>query len=432
MAVFMRKFLEWKLARLARRLLKREKPEIVAITGSVGKSSTKQAIAAVLGSKFRIEASPKNFNTEIGLPLTVLRLPSPGRSVLGWLGTVLRADWRSRVKQADYPKTLVLEMAADKVGDITHLCGIAKPDIAVVTAVGESHLEKFASVDAVVREKRVVVESLTKEGRAILNRDDERVWQMRERSKAAVTGYGFSDDADVRGGDVSYHFNPANEAECGTHFKITAGGATVPVFLPGVLGRHAAYAALAAAAVGIAKGMNMVEIAEALRKYEPLPGRMRCLAGIKRTMLIDDTYNAAPKSTLAAIETLAEITGGEGGKRVAVLGDMLELGSVSVSGHEEVGRRAAEKGIDLLVLVGERMGDAKKAALAAGLAPDRVAHFAKPEEAGRFVQDKLEQGDTVLIKGSRGMKMEKVTKELMAEPMRAADLLVGHHEEWRV
>ncbi len=424
----MKKFVEKKLARDARRLLKRTQPEIIGITGSVGKSSAKQAVAAVLGGKFRVGASPKNFNTELGLPLAILELPNGGHSVWRWLKIFKKAAWRSVFPRKDYPKVLVLEMAADHPGDIAYLTSIAPPKIGVVTAVGESHAEFFGSVENVAKEKQTLIQKLPKEGQAVLNRDEERVWQMKERSKAPVIGFGFHEEADVRALDVSMRHVLEADGGCGMAFKITAGGATVPVFLPGVIGKQSVYAALAAAAVGLAKGMNLVEISDGLAKYEPPPGRMRCLGGIKRTLLIDDTYNASPKSARAALETLRDLPIEEGKQKFAVLGDMLELGPVSVSGHEEIGKMAAEIGLGCLVLVGERMGDAKKAALAAGMPADKIFHFSKTEDAGRFVQERMHQGDIVLAKGSRGMHMECVVKELMAEPLRAAELLVEAHE----
>lgn len=424
----MRKFLEKRLAAQARRLLRRAHPEIVAITGSVGKSSAKQAVAAVLARLGSVLVSPKNFNTEIGVPLTILRLPAGGRSPWRWLGILWRGCARSWGDVREYPSMLVLEMGADKPGDIAYLINLAPPKISVVTTVGESHVEKFGSIENVAKEKRTLVEKLPKDGCAVLNRDDERVWAMRERTKARVMSFGFHESADVRALEVSMNYALDGAGTCGMRFKITAGGSTIPVFLPNILGRHAIYAALAAAAVGLAKGMNLVAIADGLAAYEPPPGRTRVIPGIKRTVLIDDTYNASPKSTKAALEILKELPADESRRKFAVLGDMLELGVLTVGGHEEIGRKAVECGADCLVFVGEKMGDAEKAALAAGASPDKLFHFSTPGEAGRFVQERMKQGDIVLIKGSRGMHMEIVVKELMADPLAADSLLVSHVE----
>ncbi|HTM67745.1 MAG TPA: UDP-N-acetylmuramoyl-tripeptide--D-alanyl-D-alanine ligase [Candidatus Binatia bacterium] len=423
----MRKMLENKLARFAKAVLRREKPQIVAVTGSVGKSSAKEAIAVVLAKRFRVRASAKNYNTEIGLPLAILDLPSGDRSGLKWLGILWKAWGRAMTKNDDYPKVLVLEMALQHPADIAKLCDIAPPDVAVVTAIGESHLEFMGTKDAIIKEKRIVVERLPKEGVAVLNRDDENVWAMRMKTKARVLSYGFHEEADVRALPESITYACSPDRECGMHFKLTAGGATVPVFLPHVLGKHGIYAALAAAAVGTAKDMNLVEVSDGLGLYSPPPGRLRYVAGIKHTVIIDDSYNSAPTSALAALEVLRDIPMPDTVKRIAVLGDMLELGSDSEDGHRRVGIKAAHSA-DVLVFVGERMRDAMKAAAGEGAGEERSFWFATPEEAGRFVQERMKMGDYILVKGSRGMRMEKVVKEIMAEPLDADRLLVSHVE----
>ncbi|MEY4744510.1 MAG: hypothetical protein RL272_455 [Candidatus Parcubacteria bacterium] len=416
------------LAGYARAVLQRERPQIVGITGSVGKSSAKEAVGVVLAKRFRVRASKKNYNTEIGVPLTVLGLPSGDRSALKWLGVLWRAWKKAAFKDADYPKVLVLEMALQHPGDIAKLCGIATPQIAVVTTIGESHMEFMGSVENILKEKRVLVERLPADGIAVLNRDDERVWGMRVSTKAKAVSFGFHPDAEVRAIPDSITYACSPDRECGMHFKLTAGGATVPVFLPHVLGKHGVYAALAAAAVGLSKGMNLVDVSDALGLYSPPPGRLRYIPGIKHTVVIDDTYNAAPTSVLAALEVLRDIPKPESVKRIAVLGDMLELGAGSEEGHRAVGAKAAECA-DLLVFVGERMRDAMKAAKDKGAADDRMFWLSTPEEAGRFTQERMKMGDFVLVKGSRGMRMEKVVKEIMAEPLDADRLLVEHEEE---
>lgn len=428
----MRAFIERLLVADARRVIAREHPHIIGVTGSVGKSSAKQAIAAVLRRKFSVRASMKSYNNPVGLPLTILGLVGGENSAIRWVAVLWAAFWRSMAKQPAYPGILVLEMGADRKGDIRKLVGIAKPDVAVVTVVGESHAEFLGSQEEIMKEKRAIVEALGKDGLAVLNRDDAMVWSMRDKCKGRVVSYGFDVEADVRAADPTMHVTcDPKGGQCGMSFKLTDGNATVPVFLPNVIGRHAAYAALAAAAVGIAKGMNLVEIADGLAEYDAPPGRMRFIAGIKNTMLIDDTYNASsPISVLAALEALREMPIGEANKRIAVLGDMLELGAVSAERHAEIGRSAAADGVDVLVLVGELMGNAETAARAEGMDENRVFHFATAEEAGRFVQDRMKEGDVVLVKGSQGMRMEKVVKEVMADPLRAGELLVRQGAEW--
>jgi UDP-N-acetylmuramoyl-tripeptide--D-alanyl-D-alanine ligase len=425
----MRQVLEKFLADSAHRLLARERPQVIAVTGSVGKSSTKQATLAVLGAKFAVRGTPGNFNTEIGLPLTVLGLPGGGSSCFVWFRIAAAACLRSVFGSRNYPRLLVLEMAADKPGDIARLCAIARPDVAVVTTVGESHLEAFKTVAAIEKEKGMAIEALGPDGVAVLNRDDERVWKMRPRTKAAAVGFGFHEEADVRGLEetVAPVLDPGRP---GMRFKLQADGSTVPFFLPGVLGTHSIYAALAAVAVGRRLGMNLVEIADGLLRYAPAPGRMRLLPGIKGTFLIDDTYNAAPRSVTAALETLRDIQlAAPDDRKFAVLGDMMELGAESLRMHAEIGAKAVSCA-DVVVFVGERMAEAEKAARVAGVAEGAVFHFATAGEAGRFVQERMRQGDAVLVKGSRAMEMERTVKELMAEPLRAKELLVKAHADW--
>jgi len=418
------------LAKLAASVVKKYHPLVIGITGSVGKTSAKEAIFAVLASKMSVRKSPGNYNTEFGLSATVLGIKAPGASPLRWLRVLLRAGNLLLARDAAYPKVLVLEMAADRPGDIEFLVGIAPPKIGVLTAIGPAHLERFGTIERVATEKGKLLAALSAEGTAILNADDERVVASAAKTKARVLTFGFREDAEVRAADVSVSLvqNDDGQIGAGMTAKVAANGAVVPMRLDGVLGTSHVYAALAATAVGVSLGMNLVEVAEALRAYAPAPGRMRVISGIKYTIILDDTYNASPLSMRAALETLRSLPIAEENKRIAVLGDMLELGAETDKAHEEVGRLAAELGVDLLVAVGERARAIHEAASKAGMSADRVFHFGSAEEAGRFVQEKLRKGDIVLAKGSRAMRMERVVKELMAEPLRAKELLVSDTE----
>ncbi len=425
----MKKIIQKILYVLARAVLKKYKPDVVGITGSMGKTSTKEAVFAVLSSKFRVRQNLKNYNNELGLPLSILGVESGRKSVFKWLGVIFHGIKLWIARDADYPQILVLEMGADHPGDIKYLTELAPCKIGVVTGIGPAHLEFFESIEKIVKEKRVIVSHLQSEGFAVLNRDDEKVFEMRDKTRAKVLTYGFFADAEVRaqedgmiGGGVGIS---------GMNFKLSYAGAVVPIFLPGVLGRQHIYAALAGAAVGITYGMNLVEVAESLKKYQAPKGRMNLIPGIKRTLIIDDTYNASPIPVEAALKVLQSIKlPAEDDKKFAVLGDMLELGSFSEEGHKQVGRAAAASGVDYLVTVGERSRDIARAAKEAGIGEDRVSNFPTPEEAGIFVQGKMKQGDVVLVKGSQGIRMEKVVKELMAEPLRAYELLVRQDASW--
>ncbi|MDO8598502.1 MAG: cyanophycin synthetase, partial [bacterium] len=248
-------------------------------------------------------------------------------------------------------------------------------------------------------------------------------------------------EADIRGVEyqVTHPFLPFSQGggargggeqdmPTGVAFKVVAGGSAVPVHLTGCIGRGHASAALAAAAVGVALDMHLVEIAHALAAYEPPPGRMRLLGGVKRTLLIDDTYNSSPLAVAVALEALADMV--TEGRRFALLGDMLELGPLTEHAHQHVGELIASRGITYLVTVGEAMRHAARGARAAGMPDDHVLEFHTAIEAARFVQDLLQPNDVVLVKGSQGMRMERAVAELMAEPLRASELLCRQDDEW--
>jgi UDP-N-acetylmuramoyl-tripeptide--D-alanyl-D-alanine ligase len=438
-----RRLLQSLLASLARGVIRRQRPFIVGVTGSVGKTSTKEAIRAVLaGGGKRVRSSPKNYNNEIGFPIAIIGGRAPGRSPFAWLGALLHGVVARSMRNRQYPEALVLEYGADHPGDLPYLTRIASPSVGVITAVGPAHTEFFRSVDRVIAEKRHLIAVLPKDGVAVLNRDDENVYGMRDRTRARVITYGFYAEADVRGVEYQATYGHSESARqvsgvngqvsqavpTGIAFKVIARGSTVPVHLRGCIGRGHASSALAAVAVGVSQGLHLVEIAHALEQYQPPASRMRILGGVKRTVLIDDSYNSSPLAAVVALETLAEIT--PASRRVVMLGDMLELGALTEHEHQHVGELVAHRAFDLLVTVGEASRHTAAGARSAGMPADRVAEFATAADASRFVQDRLQPDDVVLVKGSQGMRMERVVKELMAEPLRAKELLCRQDDEW--
>jgi UDP-N-acetylmuramoyl-tripeptide--D-alanyl-D-alanine ligase len=425
----MKKIVQKILYILARAVLKKYKPGVVGITGSMGKTSTKEAVFAVLSSKFRVRQNIKNYNNELGVPLSILGSESGFKSVFKWLGVILHGVRLILFHDDKYPQILVLEMGADHPGDIKYLTDLAPCKVGVVTGIGPAHLEFFESIDKIVKEKRIIVSHLSQEGFAVLNRDDEKVYEMRDKTRARILTYGFNAESSVRAQEDSVLGDGVDIK--GVNFKLSYSGAVVPIFIPWILGKQHIYAALAGAAVGITYGMNLVEISQSLKNYKAPKGRMNLISGIKKTLIIDDTYNASPIPTEVALEVLQSIKlPAEDDKKFAVLGDMLELGGFSEEGHKQVGRAVVKSGVDYLVTVGERSRDISRAALEAGMNEDRIFNFPTPEEAGLFVQGKMKQGDVVLVKGSQGMRMEKVVKELMAEPLLAHELLVRQDPEW--
>jgi UDP-N-acetylmuramoyl-tripeptide--D-alanyl-D-alanine ligase len=428
-----KKLLQLKLKLLAKLILGKYHPKVIGITGSIGKSSTKEAVYAVLASKYNVRRSDKNYNNELGLPLTIIGASATGKNIFGWCAVILKAlkilIWRDK----NYPQILILEMGVDRPRDMEYLLKIVKPDIGIMTAVGSAHLEFFGSMEDIAAEKGKLIAGLNKNNWAILNSDDKLVKKYVKNTEAQVLTYGFNKNAAIFADYLMFSYrageNSINNLQ-GVSFKVDCQGSNVPVLLPRSLGVGQVYAALAAISVGIIYGINLVEIANSLRKLVPPKGRMNLIKGIKQTMIIDDTYNASPQATFAALDTLSKIPLPGTSRRFAVLGDMLELGSASVEAHQEAGKKTAELGIDILITVGERARDIKRGAEEAGMSPDDIFYFPSANEAKKFVQDRIKPGDLILIKGSQGMRMERVVKEIMAEPLKAKELLVRQDKEW--
>lgn len=419
------------LKQLAAAIIRKYQPEVIGITGSVGKTSAKEAVHLVLASRFDVRASAKNYNNQIGVPLTVIGVAkTPGRSVLGWLMVFVRALRLLIRRDVHYPKVLVLEMGADRPGDIQYLTDLAPCTVGVLTAISHAHTEFFKTIKKIAQEKKVIISHLRRDGFAVLNFDNELVMENVGVTKAEVLTYGLKEGAAIRATDVNVLFDASGFRPTGLNFKVHYKGNVVPVFLPGALSESSIPAALAAIAVGSIFGVNLVSAAESFRQFVPLPGHLRLILGIKNTLIIDDTYNSSPAAAKAALETLKSIPVPAGAERYAVLGDMLELGAETETTHREIGFKVAELGIDYLITVGEASKITAAAAREAGLEEHRVACFADSSAAGKFLQEKLGQGDVVLVKGSQGARMEKIVKEVMAEPLQAKDLLVRQEESW--
>ena len=409
---------------LAQITLWRYKPMIVGVTGSVGKTSTKEVIYAVLKEKYNVRRNIKNYNNEIGVPLTILGQETGGSSSWRWLQVFLVGLFEIFYTK-DYPEVLVLEMGADRLGDIAYLTSFVKCDVGVVTAIGEIpvHVEFFQTVDQVAREKANILRCLEKDGWAVLNFDDERVKMMARRTQGKIFSYGFSEKSNLRVVNLEQHLE--NLSEAGISFKVDYQGSNVPLRLKNVYAKHQIYSVLAGMAVGLIFKMNLIEITEALKNYEPPIGRLHLIGGIKNSWIIDDTYNSSPSSTLGALELLALMPG----RKIAVIGDMLELGSFTEEAHRKAGAKVAQVA-EILLAVGERAIFLADEAKKRGMPKEKVFHFASAQEAGRQLQDLMEEGDMVLVKGSQGIRMEKVVKEIMAEPQRAKELLVRQDESW--
>ncbi len=421
----MQKIIQKILAGYARAILKKYQPKIIGITGSIGKTSTREAIYAVMQSRFSVRRSQGNYNNELGVPLTIIGAESAGRSVFGWLKIFFKSASMLR-KTVDYPEILVLEMGADHPGDIAYLTKLAPCNVGVATKVGPAHLEYFGNVNGVLKEKRKIVEHLSPDGFAVLNYDDELVRSMAEKTKARIITYGLDDGADVRGVEIAYSGKGLNIE--GINFKISYQGKSVPMFLPRVFGEHQLYSALAAAGTGIAFGINLVEVGEGLKNYQPPKGRMNIIPGIKDSVLIDDTYNSSPQASQAATRAIGKLETSVVTRKVAILGDMLELGETAEQEHYELGKAVAEAGFQLLIAVGQYRDELARGARENGLKGLFV--YENSDKVLENIEEIVRENDLILLKGSQGARIEKITKALMKDKSKAKDLLVRQDGKW--
>lgn len=431
MKKYLRKILKKYLKILSKLIIKKYKPKVIAITGSIGKSSAKEAVLQVLDNKFRVRASIKNYNNEIGLPLTIIGASSGESSFFTWLRVFFKAIGLLLLRDKKYPEIIILEMGIDRIGDMSYLVSIVKPDIAIVTSVSHSHLEYFGSINNIKKEKQILVESLEKNGLAILNFDSESVKEMAKISKAPILSYAIKDkQADFMTQDIVYNFLKGDYDLSGITFKVQHEGSVVPVSMKNVISEPAIYAVLAAFAVASSLKLNVLEIASSLRDFSLPPGRMNMLPGIKHSFIIDDTYNSSPEAVLSALDILAKMNIDKENNKYAVLGEMLEIGAYTEEGHRKIGEKVAKEKINFLIAVGERARDFMRGATAAGFNEDYMFYFSKSCDVGPFLQNRIKAGDLLLVKGSQGVRMERVVKELMAEPERAKELLVRQDEAW--
>lgn len=361
------------LQRLATYWRNRHDVRVIGVTGSVGKTTAKELIAAVLSARYPTLKSEANLNTEIGLPLTLLQL-TPEH------------------------KRAVLELGMYVPGDIALLVKISQPDVGVVTNVGPVHLERVGSIGRITAGKAELVEALRPDGLAVLSGDDARVTAMSRRTRARSVLFGLSEQCDVRGTDVE------SRGLDGISFTITANGESVRADCP-LPGRHHVYPALAAAAVALNEGMILSEIAEALREAR-VDLRLTVRPGLNGSTLIDDSYNASPASMIAALDLLSELPG----RRIAILGHMRELGAAEDDGHRRVGRHAAGH-CDVLYVVG---ADARLIAEEARAAGQQTQTFESAEQAAEVMAYELREGDHVLIKASRAVGLESLVDALVS------------------
>lgn len=413
------------LALLARAIIRKYQPKIVMVTGSVGKTTTKDAVAATLSNRFFIRASEKSYNSEFGVPLTIIGAKNPWENASAWYGVFQYALGLIMLPN-HYPKLLVLEVGADRPGDLEKILRIATPDAVVVTRLPDVpvHVEAYASPQAVRDEEFTPANALTGGDELIICADDPHAILMSERLPAHITTFGFAPNADVRITDPRFF---RDGKLFGMEASIQMNGTREQIRVEGTLGRPQLLAPAAAFATAHALGLSVKEILEGLRTYLPPPGRGRVLRGVNGSLIIDETYNASPAAVEEALAALALIPNMT--RRIAVLGDMLELGRYSMAEHERVGSRAAEEA-DLVFSVGIRARAIHDAALASGKDADHACAFATSEAAAEALVSLVREGDVVLVKGSQGIRMERIVEKLLADPADRSKL-VRQEKEWK-
>ncbi|MFA6158142.1 MAG: UDP-N-acetylmuramoyl-tripeptide--D-alanyl-D-alanine ligase [Candidatus Paceibacterota bacterium] len=426
----------------AKMALRTHAPKIIAVTGSVGKTSTKDAIYASLKGSFSVRKSDKSFNSEIGLPLTILGLDTAWSSLGGWVRNVWRGFQVAigfGTLGKDFPEWLVLEVGADHPGDIERAAKWLHPDIVVLTRMSETpvHVEFFATSADVLAEKMFLAKALKPGGTLVVNADDQLFMGAVNRMSADIAriSYGESKSASSRilESEVVYDDSPLLLPR-GQYVILSRAleGQPDRVELRGVLGRHLMYPIAAAhAVVGIVASAHAKAkggFASAFADFESPRGRMRILDGKSQSAIIDDTYNSSPLASMEALKALGALA--TRGRKIAVLGDMKELGDLSEKAHGEVGTLAGQT-VHTLVTVGA-MGEAyARGALGAGLAADRIISFTDSRQAGAYLADMVRAGDVVLVKGSQSMRMERVSEVLLADPSKAGELLVRQEDAWQ-
>lgn len=421
------------------------KPKIIAITGSVGKTSTKDAVYAVLSKISYVRKSEKSFNSEIGLPLTILGVPNGWNNPMIWILNIFRGLWLF-IGPHKYPKWLVLEVGVGKPDDMKKTASWLKTDAVIMTAIGEvpPHVEFFNSHKHLLEEKSQLIKTLKKDGILILNADDKMILEIKEKSKHHTITYGFGNGADVLGSGDTIFYNENNDPE-GVIFRVDEGGSSFPIVIEKVFGRNHIYATLSALALSSGLKFNMLSAVNSLKNYDVAPGRMRLLKGIKDCLIIDDTYNSSPFACEFALKTLGEIKNknekglpaGKAGRKIASLGDMLELGKHTLPAHKNIGKMAKEilsenpnGNKNVLIVVGQRAKTIKEGAIEAGMNTENIFEFLDSREAGNFLKTFVQENDLILVKGSQGMRMERVVEAILLDKENKSKLLVRQDVEW--
>jgi UDP-N-acetylmuramoyl-tripeptide--D-alanyl-D-alanine ligase len=401
-------------------VIKKYNPFIIAVTGSVGKTSTKDGIYTAFSDFFHIKKSFGNLNTEFGAPLVFLKVQKSGVTPKDWFLIILKGLLLLIKKDKSYPRIIIVELAADKPGDMDYFSNFIKPNISVVTAIGEIpvHIEFYKTPQEVANEKEKIIKALKNGGVAVLNCDDPYVSKMKT-DKRTIT-FGFQKEADI------CIKNFKTESLDGSSITLSYMEKDFSFFLPSCIGDSFAYIAASIFAVGIALEIEPHKIPKMIEKIRPAKGRLVVLKGIKNTVILDGSYNASPSSTTSALKALQSI---QGERKIAILGDMLELGKFSREEHKKIGRLAADVA-DVIIAIGAFSEEIRKTALQ-NKEGKNVFAFSDVNKALEAINSIVKEKDIVLVKGSQGIRTEKIVFSLMRDPERAEELLARQDNHWK-
>lgn len=376
----------------------------------------------VVSQKFQARRSKKNFNTEFGVPFSVIGVNDPGRDPFRWLALIIKAIGLI-ILPLSYPKFLILELGVEFPGDMDVLLKIVHPNIGIITGIGLSHYEFFKDQHSIITEKGRLAEVLNADELLLVNADNELALAMKAKTRARVISYGQSPQADVT---VAQTREQLEENKYRTELTIKQGGQEISVKFPAI-GKPHVQAIICAAAVGLALKIEKDLIQRGVASYKPIPGRLNIFSGLMGSTIIDDSYNAAPDSVREALVVLKRLSANN---KIAVLGDMLELGEISDEEHRKIGALLPSYKINKLIVIGEGGKIIGQAAVAAGMAAENVAFFDSSDAAKNFVRGLVQPKALILVKGSQSKRLEKITKEIMAEPMRTPELLPRQYGKW--
>jgi UDP-N-acetylmuramoyl-tripeptide--D-alanyl-D-alanine ligase len=411
---------------LARWVLKKYRPRIILVSGSVGKTSTKDAITAVLQEHTSVRGSEKSYNSDTGVPLTILGCKNPWNNYWGWLSVMGEGILLLLTKNV-YPKTLVLEVGADKPGDIRNMITWLFPDVVVITKLPDIpvHVEAYASPHETREEEFSPAYVLKDNGVLIYNHEDSFADEFAREVSAETFTYGMDAESDLVILDAAPCID--DDAPTGICGSLAYEGNALPFSLSGIFGTHHTHPAAAAVLVGIQEGMTFEHAVKALLHYEPPRGRGRIIPGTNETVLIDDTYNSSPIAVGASLSALSALS--KKRPRVVVLGDMLELGTYASREHEAVGKHVAHVA-DILITIGIRARGIIEGARKEGMDEKKMFSFKHVHDALEHIEPLIPKRSLVLIKGSQSVRMEKITKALLREDIVPEDVLTRQDKEW--